>query len=272
MEVLFTREDFEAFGPKSRRVRYGANEASGQTVKGDMSIPEPMKVNVNGDMDQDVFKQCSTTMSVCVNMVQKMLTDAANKAGIKPADALRNIDAWVAAFVDFPLPVFNFTEAQSQVYNNNEFSLSANPGVVESVVNIKNVADLKDAVLKALRDSGPKGNLASYSHTDKYFTYFGIISGYTKASIDIRVVSYQMHMAHTEVKTLCGGTEKTELHSSYDTFVFSGDSNMMQKLAAKMEGQLIDYFAQKLYDFIVQFYADELADYQKTLDNIFGGK
>lgn len=99
---------------------------AGGTIGGEMSIPEPMRVNSLGDMDRAVYKKCSTIMAVCVNMVQKMLTDAANEAGIKPSDALKNIDAWVASFVDFPLPIFTFSETQTQNYKKDD-SLSPPP-------------------------------------------------------------------------------------------------------------------------------------------------
>lgn len=237
-----------------------------------MSIPEPMRVNSLGDMDMAVYKKCSTIMAVCVNLVQKMLTDAANEAGIKPSDALKNIDAWVASFVDFPLPIFTFSETQTQNYKKDDFALTANPEVVESIVNIRNVAALKDAVIKALKNSGDKGNLASYSQMEKDFTYFGLISGYKHDSIDVRVVSFQMHMKNTEVKSLCGGVQKTHLDTHYDTYMFTADSEMMQKLADKMDDKLIDHFAELLYGFIKEFYDKQLNTYMEKLKNIFGKK
>jgi hypothetical protein len=270
--------DFLDFSRKTREAKKAVKppllKDEQPKIGGDMSIPEPMQVNSNGDMDIAVYKKCSTIMTVCVNMVQKMLTDAGNEAGVSPAQALKNIDAWVAAFADFPLPVFNFSETQSQAYKKDDFALSVNPEVVESIVNIKNVAALKDAVVKALQDSGSqgKGNLVSYSNQQRDFNYFGIITGYKATSIDVRIVSFQMHMKNTDVKTLCGGVQKTSLDSNYDTYMFSADSEMMQKLSDKMGDKLIDYFADQLYTFIQQFYDDQLKNFKNTLKNIFQKK
>ncbi|WP_330982140.1 MULTISPECIES: hypothetical protein [Enterobacterales] len=258
---------------KPRKLLFSTNLSSNSPlISGEMSIPEPARVDSQGDMDPDVYKKCSTLMSVCVNMVQKSLTDAANIAGIEPSVALKNIDAWVAAFVDFPLPIFTFSETQTMDYKKDDFALSANPDVVESIVNIKNVANLKEAVVKALRQSGEKGNLASYSNQDKKFTYFGLVSGYKSTAIETRIVSFQMNMKNTEVKSLCGGIQKTHLDSHYDTYMFVADSMMMQKLADKMGDKLVEYFAKQLYTFIEQFYEEQLKNYKSTLVNIFKKK
>ncbi len=85
-------------------------------VGGDMSIPKPLEVNVNGTMSQEDYKSCSMVMAVCQNMVQKSITDAARKAGIGAADALKNMNAWVQGYVDFPFPFFTFKDTQSDVY------------------------------------------------------------------------------------------------------------------------------------------------------------
>ncbi|MEN6411728.1 MAG: hypothetical protein ABFC84_03055 [Veillonellales bacterium] len=247
--------------------KLGAPAANPAAVSGQMNIPNPVVVNANGDMDMDTYKKCSMIMSVCVNMVQKQVTDAAQEAGVAPADALKNIDAWVAGFVDFPLPVFNFKDTQSNVYKKNDFTLNADAAVVENIVNIKNVQGLKDSVISALKKSG--GNLASYSNTDQDFKYFGIITGYASTEISIRAVSFAMHMKETVVKSLCGGAEKTTLNSSYDTYQFVADRDMMVKLSDKMGDKLIDVFADMLYKFIAAFYEDQLKEYKEKLNNIF---
>ncbi|MDR2534549.1 MAG: hypothetical protein LBD29_00775 [Treponema sp.] len=264
--VKFDEEDFRFLGKKKWSVIL-ADPKDSNRIGGDMSIPEPVKVNCNGDMDPNVFRDCSTIMSVCTNMVQKMITDAAKAAGVNAKDALKNIDAWVTSFVDFPLPLFNFTEAQSQDYKNSEFSLSVNTDAVESVVNIKNVPDLKNAVIGALKKSG--GEIARYKSEKRDFTYFAVITAYTSKSIDVRVVTYQMHLQETDVQTLCGGVHKTKLDSHYDTYVFSADANFMQKLSQKIEGRTIDYFGEKLYGFITDFYDAELEKAQGNLKSIF---
>ncbi len=60
-------------------------------------------------------------MAVIQNMVQKTLTDAAQKAGVQAADALKDMNAWVQAYVGFPLPLINYKDTQSDVYHKSDF-------------------------------------------------------------------------------------------------------------------------------------------------------
>ena len=232
-------------------------------VGGDMSVPKPITVDVNGTMSADDYKACSMIMAVCQNMVQKSITDAAKTAGVEAADALKNMNAWVQAYVDFPFPFFNFKDTQSDVYKKSDFSLTADPDVVAKIVNIKGLDGLKDAVVGALQKAG--GNLASYAGTDRKFCYFGVITGYNETEIATRVIKFQMNLKTTDVKSLCVSYTKTNLDTSYDTYQFVADKELMIKMQEKMEGQLIDYMAEKLLAFVKAFYDQQLADYQQNL-------
>lgn len=235
-------------------------------VGGAMSIPEPVTVNVNGTMTVEDYKACSMVMAVCQNMVQKTLTDAAREAGVPAANALKDMNAWVQAYVDFPFPFFTFKDTQNKTYQKNDFSLNADPDVVENIVNIKNVDGLKDAVVGALRKSG--GNLGSYEGTDTKFNYFGVITAYNETEISTRVIKFQMNLKTTVVKTLCGGIATTNLDTSYDTYQFVADKELMIKMQAKMGNQLVDYFAEKLLKFIQNFYEEQLGKYKQNLTDL----
>lgn len=239
-------------------------------VDGDMSIPKPVVVDANGTMTVEDYKKCSMIMAVCQNMVQKSLTDAAKAAGIPADQALKSLSAWTQAYVDFPLPIFNFKDTQSNEYHEKAFSITANPDVVEKVVNIKGVPDLKDAVIGALKASG--GKLISYKNEKRKFNYFGIITGYHETEISIRLVKFQMDLTETNVESLCVKTVSTQLDSFYDTYQFVGDKEMMIKLQAKMQDRLVDSFAEKLFQFINDFYDDQLKNYQKNLENLLKKK
>ncbi len=239
--------------------RVGENDK----VNGDISIPEPVEVNVNGTMSKEDYKACSTVMAVCQNMVQKSITDAAKAAGIEPGEALKNMNAWVQGYVDFPFPFFNFKDTQSDDYKKNDFSLEVDPEVVEQIINIKNVTGLKDAVLGALKKSG--GNMASYQGTDRRFNYFGVISGYNETEISTRVIKFQMNLKTTNVKSLCVTYSKTNLDTSYDTYQFVADKELMIKVQEKMGDKMVEYFAEELLEFIKQFYDRELENYNKKL-------
>ncbi|QTF91493.1 hypothetical protein, partial [Halomonas sp. BM-2019] len=110
MSSSFTKEDLpflvEAMDRKAeahKPVLLAAGGLEGKDkVSGDMSIPKPVEVNVNGTMSVEDYKACAMVMSVCQNMVQKSITDAAKTAGVKAADALKNMNAWVQGYVDFP--------------------------------------------------------------------------------------------------------------------------------------------------------------------------
>lgn len=237
----------------------GANDK----VAGNMNVPQPVTVDAGGSMSAEDYKACAMVMAVCQNMVQKSLTDAAQKAGIPAADALKNMNAWVQGYVDFPFPFFNFKDTQSQDVKKADFVLNADPDVIESVVNIKGVGGLKDAVIGALKKSG--GDLIKYSNTDQKFNYFGIITSYNQTEIALRVIKFQMNMKSTDVKALCVTSTKTNLDSSYDTYQFVADKDLMIKMQARMGGQMIDYMATKLLEFVQKFYDDQLADYQTKL-------
>lgn len=232
-------------------------------VGGEMSIPKPVTVDVNGTMSVEDYKACSMIMAVCQNMVQKTLTDAAREAGVPATDALKDMNAWVQAYVDFPFPFFTFKDTQNKTYQKKDFSLTADPDVVENIVNIKNVDGLKDAVVGALRKSG--GNLASYESTDTKFNYFGVITAYNETEIATRVIKFQMNLKTTVVKTLCGGSATTNLDTSYDTYQFVADKQLMIKMQAKMGDKLADYFADKLLNFIQTFYDEQLGTYKQNL-------
>ncbi|GIL48998.1 hypothetical protein Vafri_5490 [Volvox africanus] len=235
-------------------------------VTGNMNIPKPVTVNCNGDMSEEDFNACSQVMSLCQNIVQKTLTQAAKANNIPVAEALKNMNAWVQAYADFPFPFFNFKEAQSEDYVNDSFSLQANPEIVEVVCNIKNVPALKDAVIGAVKSAS--GNLGSYENTEQHFNYFGVITTYMEREISVRIIKFALNMKNTVVKTLCGGYQKTHFDSSYDTFNFVGDKVMMIKMQAKILDKELEYMAEKLLEFIKEFYDEELANWQNSLGDI----
>ncbi len=225
-------------------------------VDGDMSIPKPVTVDTNGTMTEEDYKACSMIMAVCQNMVQKTITDAAKAAGVEAAVALKNMNAWVQGYVDFPFPIFNFKDTQSDICKKDEFVLSTDPSVVESIVNVKGVPDLKNAVVEALKKSG--GELANYKASSRLFNYFGVITGYNETEISVRVIKFQMNLAQTDVKALCGHMQKTHLDSAYDTYQFTAEKQLMILLQKKMGDKLVEFFAQQLLDFAMAFYEDQI--------------
>ncbi len=277
MNNSFTKEDLsflvEAMDEKARTHNtriVGAEDipttGTNDKVAGNMSIPKPIEVDVNGTMSADDYKACSMVMAVCQNMIQKSITDAAKMAGIASVDALKNMNAWVQGYVDFPFPFFTFKDTQSDIYRKKDFSLKTDLNIVESIVNIKNLNGLKDAVVAALKKSG--GNLSSYEGTDRKFNYFGVIAAYNKTEISSRIIKFQMNLKTTKVDSLCVHYTQTNLDTAYDTYQFVADKQLMIKIQAKMEAQLVDYMADKLLEFAKAFYDKELANYQHSLVDI----
>lgn len=279
MSSSFTKEDLpflvEAMDKKAeihKPMILAAVEGVGaeDKVSGDMSIPKPLEVDVNGTMSAEDYKACAMVMGVCQNMVQKSITDAAKNAGIEAADALKNMQAWVQGYVDFPFPFFNFKDTQSDVCVKNKFSLTADSDVVAEIVNIKGVDGLKDAVLGALKKSG--GNLASYEQTERKFNYFGVITAYNETEIAARVIKFQMNLKTTNVASLCVKYDETNLDTTYDTYQFVADKDLMIKMQAKMGDQLVEYMADKLLDFVKAFYDKQFANYQQNLVDLLKEK
>ena len=209
-------------------------------------------------------------MAVLQNMVQKSLTKAAREAGVEAAVALKDMNAWVQAYVEYPLPFFNFKDVQSDVFEQKEFSLSANADFVERVVNIKGVPALKDAVISALKKND--GAITDFQNLKRDFNYFGIITAYNENEIATRIIKFRMILEKTVVKTLCGGTSATHLNTAYDTYQFVADKQLLIKMHEKMGDKMIDQFADKLLDFMKDFYDEALADFGKGLVNLFKNK
>ncbi|GIL48999.1 hypothetical protein Vafri_5490 [Volvox africanus] len=86
--------------------------------------------------------------------------------------------------------------------------------------------------------------------------------------ISVRIIKFALNMKNTVVKTLCGGYQKTHFDSSYDTFNFVGDKVMMIKMQAKILDKELEYMAEKLLEFIKEFYDEELANWQNSLGDI----
>lgn len=235
-------------------------------ITGSMSIPDPVLVDVRGTMTAEDYEKCSLIMAVCTNMVQQTISNAAIEEDVSIADALKNMDAWVAGFTTFPFPFFTFTSQQDDVYQKADFSLKTDPDVVEKIVNIENVAGLKDAVIGALKNSG--GEIASYSKEERDFNYFGVITGYNDTNISTRVIKFALHMKNTEAKSLCVTYASTELNSSYNTYEFIGDKYMMIKMQQAVQEKLVDKIAEKLLEFIDDFYQQQLVDFNNNIKNI----
>lgn len=238
-------------------------------INGDMSIPDPVEVNVRGTMTKEDYEKCSLIMAVCTNMVQQTISNAALDAGLQVSEAIKNMDAWVTGFITFPFPFFTFKSQQSDTYSKKGFSLKADPEAVEKIVNIKNVADLKDAVLGALKSSD--GEIAKYSEQERDFKYFGVITAYNETDISTRVIKYNLHMKNTNAKALCVTYEQTDLDSEYDTYEFVGDKYMMIKMQEAIEERLIDKIAERLLEFIDEFYQQQLDDYRARISDVLKG-
>jgi hypothetical protein len=269
MTAMLTKEDLNFITTIMDAPKIGLlsesddNPTKDNKVQGDMDIPTPVSLDQQGTMTVEEYNKCAMVMSVCQNMVQKSITDAARVAGVDAAVALKDMNAWVTGYVNFPFPFFNFKDSQSNNYKNDEFSIDADPDFVDKIVNLKGVDGLKDAVVGALRKKS--GNLASYSNTEKDFKYFGVITTYNSTEIATRVIKFSMNMKQTDVKSLCGGVSKTHLDSNYDTFQFVGDKSLMIKMQEKMGDKMADYFAEQLLEFIKNFYDSQLKEYEQNL-------
>lgn len=216
-------------------------------MQGEMSIPEPMMVSANNGMTGDDYNACSSIVSACRNMIQQVIVEA-NPGNEEKA--ILNMGAWVRGFLKFPFPIFNFSDYQSDHYKEDNFSFSADADVVEKILTVKGVPDLKDAVFAALHSAGEDGKLLAYSQKERDFEYFGIINAYTQTDVFIRVIRFTMHMKNTEVQALCSKTQKTALDSEYVTYRFSADKGLMIALQKAMNEGMVEDIAAELLKFI----------------------
>jgi hypothetical protein len=91
------------------------------------------------------------------------------------------------------------------------------------------------------------------------------VTGYNETEISIRVIKFQMNLKETKVDSLCVHYTDTKLDTTYDTYQFVANKDLMIKMQAKMGDQLVDYMAEKLLDFVKAFYDKQLAGYQQSL-------
>lgn len=265
VEAIESRHKMKSnFASESKSVRL-----MDDNVQGDMSIPNPVEVNVQGTMSKEDYEKCSFIMAVCTNMVQQTITNTALDAGINIQDALKNMNAWIQGFTSFPFPFFTFKDSQNDKFDKSDFSLKADPEIVDQVLNIKNVVGLKDAVVGALKKTD--GEIASYSKQNRDFNYFGVITGYNETEISTRVIKFSMQMSKTDATALCVTYKNTELHSKYDTYQFVGDKYMMIKMQEAIQERLIEKMAERLLEFIDDFYRQQLDDYRSKIKDIVAG-
>ena len=162
-----------------------------------------------------------------------------------------------------PIPFLNFQDKQSDAQKKDKFSLTADPEVVESIVNIKNVVGLTEAVKMALKKSG--GKLADYQGSERHFNYFGVVTAYNETNIAVRVIKFALNLKETDVTALCVHYTQTKLDSTYDTYQFVADKELMIKMQAKIGEKVVEYIAAKLLKFVETFYDKALADYRSGL-------
>lgn len=234
-------------------------------MQGTMSIPEPLAVNCNNGMTEEDYNSCAFVNSVCRNVIQQVIVENAEKEGRNPNEAIRDINAWVDGFLKFPFPFFNFVDYQADHYKEDNFSFNADEKVIESIVNIKGVPDLKNAVFTALHSAGEDGKLLAYSNRDRDFTYFGVITAYTQTEIFMRVICYTMHMQSTDVKALCSKTQKTSLDSSYVTYRFSADKSLMIAMQKSIQSEYVESVAEQLLEFLKKMNKRALDNFRNTI-------
>lgn len=276
MTAMLTKEDLNFITTIMDAPKIGLlaksddNPTKDNYVQGDMDIPTPVSVYLKDTMTVDEYNKCAILMSVCQKIVQKSITVAARIAGVDTAVALKDMNAWVIGYVNFPLPCINFKDVQSNNYKNDEFSIQSDPDFIDNIVNLKGVDGLKESVVGELRKKS--GNLANYSNSDKDFKYFGVIATFNSIEIAIRVIKFSMNMKQTDVKSLCGGVTKTHLDSNYDTFQMVGDKSLMIKLQGRMRDKGADCFAEQLLEFINTFYDSQLQEYVQNIVDILRKK
>lgn len=231
-----------------------------------MSTPKPLTIDVQGNMTADDYIKCSFVMATCQSMIHNILVDIAKASNIPERDALKNMDAWVKAYVEFPFPFFNFVDTQSDVFQKENFNVKTDAELIEKAVNIKGIPNLKEAVIGAVKAAS--ANLPSHSEQDRNFNYLGIVTGYNATNISTRVIKYQMNMKKTKVDSLCVHYTDTAVDTRYDTYQFVADKEMMIRMYAKTGDKPVDYLAAKLLNFLQNFYDTQFTKFTDQLRNV----
>lgn len=185
-----------------------------------------------------------------MQVIQNQATTQLANAG---KDFSKDSEAWINFFVNYPL-LFNFQQRESRKHDENQFSLSVNTDLVEALIDPKAPMDIKSAFIKALKNAG--GEVIATTQKRDNLEYLALIRSYDKAST-LTIYRAELKTKTSQVKILCGGTKKIDLHIVYDRIVFEINNQLAIAIYPELSKQAVDIASRYLQQFFSQFAEEE---------------
>lgn len=208
---------------RTRRRSNGAEgweEAKTNFEKNTSDIRLEYDQNVNPDA---VSKELEGQLRFVMQVVQQQATNTFINNG---RDLTRDPELWIAFFARYPM-LFNFRERESKEFDKKEFSLDANAELINDCLGANTPKDIADSFIKALRNAS--GKVISTSSESEHLQYLTLIRTYDKAST-LTIYRAELKLEVRQVKTICAGTAKQDLHIDYDRIVFEINNALAQAL------------------------------------------
>jgi hypothetical protein len=196
-----------------------------------------------------------------MQIVQQQGTNGLANAG---QDFTKDSDVWIEFFAKYPL-LFNFQSRKSKILDSNDFTLSVNSDLVTTCIDVNAPADIKSAFIQALQSSS--GEVLSTTQKKEKLEYLALIRSYDKAST-LTIYKAELRMEVTQVKTLCGGVEKVNLHIAYDEVVFEINNQLALAIYPELSKEAADIAVQYLSEFFKKFAEQEFRDFETWLDSL----
>ena len=179
-------------------------------------------------------------------------------------DFTHDSEAWIEFFARYPL-LFNFRSRRSKKFEEKEFSLTVNTKMMDTFIDAKAPADIKEAFKQALQDSG--GEVLSTTKKNNDLQYLALIRSYDKAAT-LTIYRAMLKMEVSTVKTLCGGTQKAELKMEYDEIVFEINNMLALAIYPDLSKQATEVAIKFMKDFFLKFAEDEFKKFYEWLKNL----
>lgn len=235
----------------------GWEEAKTQFEKDKSDIMLEYDQNVNPDaVSQEMEEQIRFVMQV----VQQQATNTFAKKG---DDFTRNPELWVGFFARYPL-LFNFRERESKVFDKKEFSLDANAELINDCLGANTPKNIADSFIKALQKAS--GRVIEASSENEHLQYLTLIRSYDKAST-LTIYRAELKLEVKQVKTICAGTAKQDLHIEYDRIVFEINNTLAQAMYDPLVKVAKDELVTRLTEFFLQLAKEQFDVFDEWLND-----
>lgn len=255
-------EDAKKWKLRHCRLRNGGGQEEWQQAKTNF---EKNKTDIMMDYDQNknpeaVSAELETQLRFVMQTVQQQATSQFADLG---QDFTRDPELWIQFFARYPL-LFNFRERESKTFDKKEFSLDANTELITDCLGANTPKNIADSFIKALQKSS--GKVIETSSENEHLQYLTLIRTYDKAST-LTIYRAELKLEVHQVKTICAGTSKQDLHIDYDRVVFEINNALAQALYGPLMETAKGELVKRLTEFFLQLARAEFEKFDAWMKN-----